>query len=96
MGADTALCSRYQHTIKGQFFGHIHIDQWTLTRSCQNHTGNQPYIETTGAQTPDFAFPGLYLPLEMISCSAAYCPLLSGFYAPAEPTVLWILWRVFR
>lgn len=46
----TRLCGKYRKTIKGQFFGHIHVDQWTLTRSCRNmSSGTLPtYKETTG------------------------------------------------
>ena len=43
-----ALCSQYENTIKGQFYGHIHTDQWTLSRECTNLTNSSAYIETTG------------------------------------------------
>jgi hypothetical protein len=45
----TALCSKHERTIKGQFYGHIHTDQWTLTRPCRNISGAAiNYTETTG------------------------------------------------
>jgi len=50
-GRYTALCSEYAATLRGQFYGHIHIDQWTLTRTCRNSSsGNSsaPWKETTG------------------------------------------------
>eukprot|EP00937_MAST-01D_sp_MAST-1D-sp2_P004275 g4275.t1 len=45
----TALCSRYARTLRGQFFGHIHVDQWTLTRTCRsNGSRGDPWRETRG------------------------------------------------
>ena len=40
----TRLCSEYRTTIKGQFFGHIHIDQWTLTRAHSRVATSSIYI----------------------------------------------------
>ena len=44
------LITQFNATIRGQFFGHIHVDEWNLVRECRNHTGNPnaSYIETSG------------------------------------------------
>jgi hypothetical protein len=52
-GQFTALCNAYRDTIRGHFFGHIHIDQWTLTRACDGGGGGgggggRPWKETGG------------------------------------------------
>lgn len=43
---------RYNSTVKGQFFGHIHVDQWTLNRVCKpaplDPTKPPVYTMTTG------------------------------------------------
>lgn len=44
----TSLCARYRHVIKGQFYGHIHVDQWTLTRDCRNSTAHVPEPDSAG------------------------------------------------
>jgi hypothetical protein len=44
----SAWCSEYKDTIKAQFFGHIHTDQWTLTRECTQAPPGSPYVETSG------------------------------------------------
>ena len=31
----TALCERFKRSIQGHFYGHIHVDKWTLTRACR-------------------------------------------------------------
>jgi hypothetical protein len=47
-GQYAQLCGKFKQTIKGQFYGHIHIDQWTLTRACRNNTAHAGYKKTTG------------------------------------------------
>lgn len=44
----TALCAEYKDVIKGQFYGHIHVDQWTLTRDCRNDTAPVPKPDSAG------------------------------------------------
>ena len=34
-GQYCAIISKHQSIVRGQFYGHIHIDQWTLTRECK-------------------------------------------------------------
>jgi hypothetical protein len=35
------LINKHRKIVRGQFFGHIHIDQWTLTREC---TQSPPFV----------------------------------------------------
>ena len=44
----TSLCAKYRHVIKGQFYGHIHVDQWTLTRDCRNASAPLPEPDSAG------------------------------------------------
>ena len=30
-----ALCERFERSIQGHFYGHIHVGKWTLTRACR-------------------------------------------------------------
>jgi hypothetical protein len=44
----SALVSKHRDTVKGSFFGHVHVDQWTLTRECAAAAPGAPYVETSG------------------------------------------------
>ena len=49
----TALCERFKRSIQGHFYGHIHVDKWTLTRACREGPAPPPrpasgYVETRG------------------------------------------------
>eukprot|EP01050_Picozoa_sp_SAG11_P025722 SAG11_NODE_5903_length_1437_cov_1.684604_1_plen_343_part_10 len=44
----TALCAKYKDVIRGQFYGHIHVDQWTLTRDCRKVPAPPPKVDSAG------------------------------------------------
>jgi hypothetical protein len=48
VGRYAALVERYNATIQGQFYGHVHVDEFAITRSCSKADPNASYVETTG------------------------------------------------
>lgn len=41
------MLARYNATVQGQFFGHVHTDQFTITQACRT-VNSTSYVETTG------------------------------------------------
>ena len=78
-----ALCAKYKDTIKGQFFGHIHTDQWALTRECVASPPGAPYVETTKVKWCSGG--GNYAPGDAFGAGVdGLCPLAPDAWTDAE------------
>eukprot|EP01052_Picozoa_sp_SAG31_P031311 SAG31_NODE_3305_length_4438_cov_5.790505_1_plen_398_part_00 len=89
----TALCDQYKHTIKAQLYGHIHTDQWTLTRSCRNTSAEAipSYKETTGIKWCSGG--GDYYPSPVGPCFINCVLRVDAVASWAARTVITLLWH---
>lgn len=42
------LLTRYNETVTSQLYGHVHTDQYVITRGCERPAPGSAYVETTG------------------------------------------------
>lgn len=77
-----SIVDKHAAVVKGQYFGHIHTDQWSVTRSCRKTTGRE-YTETTGIKWCSGG--GDYAPGDVFQGGLdGVCPLLPPGTATAE------------
>ena len=77
-----ALCTQYKDTIKAQFYGHIHTDQWSLTRSCAASKPGAPYKETSRIKWCSGG--GDWEPGNIFGAGNTSCPLVPKAWSDAD------------